>query len=35
MAPLKDAPLHFDNLSRQMEKTSDNMLRLEQMKRGR
>ena len=35
MAPLKDAPEHFDNLSRQMERTSDNMLRLEQMKGGR
>lgn len=32
IAPLKDAPEHFDNLSRQMEQTSSNMLRLEQMK---
>ena len=35
MAPLKDAPMHFDNLSQQMETTSDNMLRLEKMRRGR
>ena len=35
MAPLKDAPEHFDNLSRQMQQTSENMLRLEQMTKGR
>ena len=35
MAPLKDAPLHFANLSRHMENTSANMLRLERTRRGR
>ena len=35
MAPLKDAPQHFDNLSQQMEATSENMLQLEKMRRGR
>lgn len=36
MAPLKDSPMHFDNLSRHMAKTSDNMLELERIRtRGR